>query len=110
MAARQLILKMHESGENNLSKYLDKPESEEYKAILLSVNTYEFMSSGIREGAFDEATYKRIRYSTVLKDWGALGGFIVEFRRAKKRNTLFQDFEWLHDRWKANPLKADDDD
>src|SRR2546422_4585482 len=66
VGARRVLLKMHESGEKNLAKHLEKTESEEYQSILLILNTYEFMAVGIREGAFDENTYKRLRYSVLL--------------------------------------------
>lgn len=106
-AARSALTKMHEAGEKNLSKYLDDPECDQYKAILLVLNTHEFVASGIREGAFDEATYKRIRFSTLRKDWDALCAFVLEFRRVRGSRTLFQDFQWLNGRWEKKPLKAD---
>ena len=105
--ARALLTRMHESHETNLSKYLDKPESEEYRAILLVLNTHEFVASGIREGAFDKKTYKRIRFSTLRKDWDALCAFVMEFRRVRNSRTLFQDFQWLNSRWEKKPLEAD---
>ena len=106
IAARQIITKKHEAGETNLAKYLETKDSEDFKVILLVLNAYEFVASGIREDAFDEDTFKRLRCSTVLKDWEALWGFVMEFRRQKKIPTLFQDFEWLYDKWKIDPLPA----
>jgi Domain of unknown function (DUF4760) len=105
--ARRVILAMHEAGEKNLAKHLESESSVEYNAILLVLNAYEFVSSGIREGAFDEGTYKRLRYSNVRKDWDALCAFVFEFRRVKSGQTLFQDFQWLNERWRKSPLKAD---
>lgn len=105
--ARHVLVRMHEAGEKNLAKHLENKASEEYKAILLILNTYEFVSSGIRDGAFNESTYKRIRYSTLVKDWEALCAFVFEFRRVHGRSSLFQDFQWLADRWQKHPLKAD---
>jgi len=104
-SARRVVLKLHESGECNFAKYLESTSSEEYKSILLVLNGYEFVASGIREGAFDEKTYKRLRYSTVLRDWGNLCAFILAFRRSKKIDELFQEFEWLYEQWKDRPLK-----
>jgi preprotein translocase subunit Sss1 len=49
--ARLVLRKMHEAGEKNLAKHLEKPDSEEYKSILLVLNGYEFVSCGIRSGA-----------------------------------------------------------
>ncbi|MGB6599380.1 MAG: DUF4760 domain-containing protein [Candidatus Acidiferrum sp.] len=104
-AARKVVLKLHESGECNFAKYLENTASEEYKSILLVLNGYEFIASGIREGAFDKKTYKRLRYSTVLRDWGNLCAFVLAFRRSKKIDELFQEFEWLNEEWKDSPLK-----
>lgn len=105
--ARLLIQKLHETGEKNFSRYLANIDSPEYQAIVLTLNTYEFMAVGIRAGALDEKTYKRLRCSTLLKDWEALCAFVVDFRRAKGRASLFQDFQWLNDRWVKKPLKTD---
>jgi hypothetical protein len=105
--ARHLLRKMHDSGEKNLAKHLEKPESEEYKSILLVLNAYEFVACGIRAGAFHEETYKRLRYSMLCKDWQALCGFILEIRRSQHRPTLFQDFQWLSAKWAKKPLKED---
>lgn len=103
--AREWITKVRDKGETNLAKYLVNEESEEYKNILYLLNTYEFISVGIKTGAFSEKTYKRLRYTTLMGDWECFHGFVTEFRKGKSRNTLFQDFEWLYNRWKKNPLK-----
>lgn len=106
---RHFVLKMHEDGERNFAKHLENRESSEYKAILSVLNAYEFVGSGIREGAFDEDTYKRLRYSNVLRDWDNLCGFVLAFRRQKDISGLFQEFEWLVKRWRKHPLKIDSD-
>ena len=108
--ARELIRVMHENGETNLARHLNLPDSTEYKAILLALNTYEFIASGIRTNAFSESVYKRLRFSTVIRDWESFEGFVTEFRKQKKRDTFFQDLEWLYHRWKKNPLKCDGDE
>ena len=105
--AQLLVTILHESGEPNLAKYLDDMNSDQYKAIMRVLNMHEFAASGIREGAFDEKTYKRIRYSTVRKDWMALCGFVMEIRKRRSSQTLFQEFQWLNERWSQKSLKAD---
>lgn len=37
-------------------------------AILDILNNYEFMASGIREGAFDEDIYRRMKQSLIISD------------------------------------------
>lgn len=107
VAARDVMHKLHDAGEKNIARYMSSPDSAEYKSILLVLNAYEFVASGIRQQALDEKTYKRLRCFQLMRDWDALCGFILEFRRAKSINTLFQDFQWLNSRWVRKPLKAD---
>jgi hypothetical protein len=107
-AARTLMHKLHDDGEKNLAKFLLTTDSKEFQSILLVLNAYEFVAAGIRQGALDEKTYKRLRCYNLMKDWDALCGFVLEFRRIKGFKTLFQDFQWLNERWVKNPLKADD--
>jgi hypothetical protein len=104
---RKKIKKMHESKDQNFSKYLDQPDSEEYRLIMFMLNSYEFVAGGVREGAFDENSLKRMRYSTTLTDWRAFHSFIHEFNRRRDSETFFQDFEWLCKRWEDNPLVVD---
>ena len=102
--AREKIKEMHEHHESNLARFLQDKDSVEYKAIMVALNTYEFVSCGIRTKAFSEEVYKRLRYSTVIRDWESFRGFVIEFRKEKARDSFFQDFEWLYDRWKKDPL------
>lgn len=105
--ARRIVHKLREEHTLNLTRYFQEQDSPEYRAIRLTLNTYEFVASGIRASALDEVMYKRLRYSTVMKDWAALKGTVYEFRRARESETLFQDFEWLAVRWSRRPLKRD---
>jgi Domain of unknown function (DUF4760) len=98
---------LHDKGITNFAQFVGQPASEEYKTIIFALNSHEFIASGIRTKALSEEIYKRMRYSAVVRDWESLQGFIAEFRKAKSKYTLFQDFEWLYDRWKKNPLKRD---
>jgi hypothetical protein len=107
VAARHTLMSLHESGEKNFAKYLEDTSSNQYKAILSVLNAYEFVGSGIREGAFDEDTYKRLRYSNVLRDWDNLCAFVLAFRRQKGIEGLFQEFEWLDKRWRKKRFKTD---
>lgn len=107
--ARKKVLELHE-GNTQFFKYalLEHAGSEENEAILIALNTHEFVAAGIREGAFDEKTYKRLRCQVLIRDWDALATYVAEFRRTRNRQTLFKEFEWLATKWKADPLKVDD--
>lgn len=104
--AREVVVDLHRNGERNLSRYLDDPLSTECKAIQATLNNYEFIASGVREGAFDETIYKRTRYHIVMKDWNAFKGVIAEIRNLHGQ-TRYQEFEWLCCRWEEKPLKIE---
>jgi hypothetical protein len=105
--ARVWLNKMREE-KMELSVFASKPDSAEYKHIMLVLNTHEFVASGIREGAFNEDTYKRMRYSTIRNDWKSLCAFIKDFRIIHdNRETLFQDFQWLNSKWEKSALASD---
>jgi len=98
---------LHDKGITYFAQFVGQPTSDEYKTIIFALNSHEFIASGIRTKALSEGVYKRMRYSAVIRDWESLEGFIADFRKAKSKHTLFQDFEWLYDRWKKKPLKHD---
>ncbi|RFC36301.1 MAG: protein of unknown function (DUF4760) [Candidatus Nitrotoga sp. LAW] len=108
--ARAIVIGLHRNGEKNLSRYLADVTQPEYKAIQTTLNNYEFIASGIRETAFDEEIYKRMRYSILIKDWNALHSFIIEIRTQLNIKSLYQEFEWLACKWLKTPLKNDNKD
>lgn len=74
-------------------------------ALIDSLNAYEFVATGIREGAFDEATFKRLRHSVLVRDWYAWETFVGEFRKTRNQPTVYKEFEWLAKKWIKSPLK-----
>lgn len=108
-AARRFILDLHDKNIQNFARYLENRQSDEFKNILRVLNNYEFIATGIREDALDEEIFKRMQFSVLLKDWDALCGFVMEFRKEAKRETLFQEFEYLAKRFKKKPLKRNFD-
>lgn len=46
-------------------------------------------------------------YSTVVNDWKALKPFIFDLRRQVERETIFQEFQWLAEKFSYQPLKTD---
>lgn len=79
-------------------------DTEERRTILNVLNTHEFIAVGIRTRAFDEAIYKEMQCSNVLKLWHAAEGFIIEMRKIDGKATIFQDFERLACRWEKRPI------
>ena len=106
MEARKKIKLLMGNENECCAKYFKDHNSDEYKAILEVLNSYEFVASGIRETAFDESIYKRMQYSIVTSDWDSLHGFVAEIRNKNNAQTLYKEFEWLAMRWKDKPLKV----
>lgn len=107
--AKKKVRQLHESNTQFLKYALtENSGTAENEAILMVLNNHEFVASGIREGAFEEMTYKRSWCHVLIRDWDALSTFVTEFRKSRQRPTLYKEFEWLATRWKANPLKVTD--
>lgn len=108
MEAKKQVSKYHDTKVNftelSCGEHCLKPENGFIQIVL---NNYEFTAAGIKEGAFDEKIYKRTKYSLILRDWNAFSGYIAELRRAKNRNTLYMEFEWLAKRWGNRPIPND---
>jgi hypothetical protein len=110
--AKRLFANILTTGDGNVARFLSLKDSDELAAIMKIINTHEFICGGILEGAYDEALYKRMRCSYVIRDWNALSGFVQEFRKSRKNQTnvdektFFQDFETIADRWTKKPLKV----
>ena len=108
--AKRQLFKLHDDGHQNFAAFLANKDSPEYQAIFKVLNGHEFIAAGIRRKAYDEQLFKRMQCSTVLRDWNALSGFIMEFRNIIKSkvsypDTFYQDFEWLATKWTKDPLK-----
>lgn len=106
--AKRMVLDLHEKTAQ-FSKFALKENfgSEENDAILTMLNSHEFVAVGVREGSFDENTYKRLRWSALVRDWNALETYVAELRKTRNRPTLFQEFELLAKRWRSKPLKKE---
>jgi hypothetical protein len=103
--AKNHVRKYRESGspfaELSGKAHDDNPLNGYLQTVL---NHHEFVATGIKEGAFDEEIYKRMKRSLVLRDWQALEPYISEKRRQERRDKLFSEFQWLACRWKDNPI------
>lgn len=76
--------------------------------LMLVLNRNEFYASAINTGLLDEALFKRVHCSNILKIWDKLYPTINQIRQVAKKDTIFKDLELLALRWKANPLKSED--
>ncbi|MEN9463883.1 MAG: hypothetical protein RL217_64 [Pseudomonadota bacterium] len=107
--AKQAMSDLHRNPDISITALACKGmESDANRQHVLTVlNNYEFIAVGIREKALDEYVYKRAQFSTVLRDWKATKAFIIELRNQNNIPTLFQEFEYLYNKWVASPLKKD---
>ncbi|MDB5935665.1 MAG: phage associated protein [Massilia sp.] len=92
-------------GKVRFSQYLADTESSERRCILKVLNNHEFIATGIRTKAFDEKIYKLMQCSNVMKVWDSSRGIVNEIRTLECKDTLFQEFEWLAERWKESPVQ-----
>ncbi len=112
-AAKTILLKLVQAKDTKLARFLGDKESEEYKAIMTILNTNEFVACGIIGKAYDEKLYKRMACAITIRDWQVLHGFIEEFRNCieeqkldnSEKQTFFQDFQSLAEKWEKKPLK-----
>lgn len=104
---RQKFADMHENKVNFTSYACQKltDHKDENATILAILNNYEFIASGIREEAFDEHIYKRMKNSLIIRDWDALKPYVTELRNKEKRPRLFAEFEWLAEKWRSENQK-----
>jgi hypothetical protein len=103
-----------DSGKIDAPRILLPQDSPDQQAIFTVLNSYEFMATGLKTGAFDAETYKRMYYTNVVDAWTALEGFVRLYREKYKKllgeeamhdaDTLYQDFEHLAEEWKRHPL------
>lgn len=94
---------------NRITSFADDSQKDtaERAAILDILNNYEFIAVGMREGAFDLQVYIRMSYGTVTRDWKCFEPFVCHLREVHQRPTLFQEFEWLHSKFKQKKLRVD---
>lgn len=107
--AKQAMSALHHDTQTSITalacKGMEKDENRQH--VLTVLNNYEFIAVGIREKALDENVYKRAQYSTVIRDWKATKAFIMELRSQNNIPTLFQEFEFLYNKWVIAPLQKD---
>lgn len=67
------------------------------------LNHYEFLSAGIRNGDFDERLVKDSERGTFIALFSCCESYIWKLRNSRKRQTIYEHLEWIHDRWETRP-------
>lgn len=104
--AKQKVAEFHDNHTDltqlSCAQHKHKPENVYIRTVL---NNYEFIAAGIKEGAFDEEIYKRVKRSILIRDWEALAAYVAEIRRRTGREKIFIELQWLAERWKKSEIK-----
>jgi len=75
--------------------------SEQLNIIRNTLNDYELIAVGIREGILDEALYRRWFKPSLIKDWTKAKEFVQAIRVRENTELIFCEFEWLAEKWIA---------
>ncbi len=73
------------------------------KTIFAYLDHYEFLATGISEGALDGEIYKKMRRSSVIKDWDAVQPYVYELRKQRSNDKIYCELEGLVKSWKSKP-------
>ncbi|XDZ50233.1 DUF4760 domain-containing protein [Neisseriaceae bacterium CLB008] len=102
----------HQSLTSLFEQNLEDLESDLMKEVktssMLVLNRSEFFASAINAKVIDEALYKRVHCSNILRLWSVMSGPVDRLRVKTGKKTLFLDLEMLANKWEANPLKEED--
>ena len=63
-------------------------------------NIYEFLALSIKNNTIDEQMFESLYRSRFLKFWQKTQPVIKKIRNKESKNTLFENIEWLADRYK----------
>ncbi|MEX9852093.1 DUF4760 domain-containing protein [Providencia huaxiensis] len=91
--------------ENQTEKEKDSDRDDRRK-IGYYLNFFERVSVSIKNGIYDETMLKQVLYNTAIKNYDVAEPLIHALRLKHGRSTYYQEYEWLVDRWKREPLKS----
>jgi len=93
---------------SNIRKYAKPPEAqtENAAAIRYVLNHFEYVAVGIQDGIYDEEMFKKASFSTIMEIRRHSETYITDVRSEQNRDTIYQEFCWLCERWKKAPLKS----
>jgi len=98
------VTSLHD-GNDNMRKFADNMLSPEATEMRYVLNHFEYVSVCIQKGIFDEHLIKDCSYGTVIKLYKQALPFIEAVREKHARPTIWQELEWLANRWEKAPLK-----
>lgn len=96
---------VHEDKNDKRNDEQKKSDMDCYKKILYLLNFYERVAVSIKNNIYDEVMVKEVSYSTVLSTYAKAAHLIEAIRELEGKKTCYQEFEWLYNKWKLDPLK-----
>lgn len=77
--------------------YSTNPEYK--KRFSKHLNALEFAAMGVRYGILDESVYKNSQRSNILASWSYYKELVYYIREMTGRDVLYQDLEYLAEKW-----------
>lgn len=101
MSGMRCLAAIHERADANVRAYARKDQggTEEAKSIRYVLNHWEYVSVGVQAGIYDEKMLWNASYNTLVGLHRNARPFIDALREASGRSTLFQEVQWLAERW-----------
>ncbi|TLU69567.1 DUF4760 domain-containing protein [Enterobacter sp. MF024] len=85
---------------------LSDSETAEGRKIQYILNFYERVAVSIKAGIYEEDMIKQASYTTVMDTYETAEPLIKALREKLRSSLTYQEFEWLHKRWKNKPPKC----
>lgn len=85
-------------------KQTSQAEKDEGRRVQYILNFYERVAVSIKAGIYDEKMIKKTSFSTVMDTYETADPMIRAIREKARSSTVYQEYEWLYNRWKRCPL------
>jgi len=104
--AMRCISGLHERGDGSIRDLAvkDAAETNEAKCVRYVLNHWEYVSVGVQAGIYDESMLRSASFNTVVHLHKSVRPFIDNLRGITGRHTIYQEFQWLAERWEAKGL------
>lgn len=80
-------------------------EKDEGRRVQYILNFYERVAVSVRAGIYDEDMLKKTSFTTIIDTFETADPMIKAIREKTRSTTVYQEYEWLYERWKHCPLE-----
>lgn len=104
--AMRCISAMHDRGDGSIRELASKNPADKDMAnsVRYVLNHWEYVSVGVQSGIYDEGMLRNASFNTVVQLHKSVRPFIDNLRGITGRNTIYQEFQWLAERWERKGL------